>query len=77
MIAPHGFQNVESDNGFLFEVQPGIVNSPARIGVGRQMEDLFNALKVWRRFFKIQKIESMNFEPGIRCMMSNMFAPAR
>src|ERR1035438_1275301 len=75
LIAPHGFENIVGNDGFLFEVEPRVVNAPARVGIGREMKHLINPLKVRGDFVEVQKLHSVNLKSGIALVMHKMFTP--
>ena len=76
MVLSHGFEDVVSGNGFLLEVQPGIFDSPTSVWIGRQMENLVNALEIRQHFWKIQKIEGVYLELWLAGVLGQMFPPA-
>ena len=74
-MAPHGFENIVGDDGFLFEIEPCIVDAPAGIGIGREMKHLINPLKVRGDFIEVQKFHRVNLKSGIALVLREMFPP--
>ena len=76
-VAAHGFKDVVRGDGFLFEIQPRVVNSPTGIGVGRQMKNPIDVPKVRQYFFEVQKIKSFHAQSPVLCVPRDMLPPSR
>jgi hypothetical protein len=76
-IAPHGFEDVVGDDGFLFEIEPGVVNAPARVGICSEVKHLIYAVEVRQDFLQIEQFDRNDLEPGIAFVVREMFASAR
>ena len=76
-VASHGFQDVVRGNGFLFEIQPRVINAPAGIRVGGQVKNPVNVPKVRRNLFQVQKINNFQAQSPVLCMPRDMLPSSR
>jgi hypothetical protein len=75
-IPPHGFEDVVGDDGFLFQIETRVCKSPARVRIGGEVKNLFDAGEMRKRLFQIEQVELDNFQARIVLVLFQMFAAA-
>ena len=76
-VAAHGFEDVVGDEGFLFQIEPGVFQTPAGVGICGEMVNAVNALEMRRGLFQIQQVEFDDFQARIPGVLRQMLAAAR
>ena len=75
-VAAHGFEDVVGDDGFLLQIEPGVFETPARVGIRGEVIDAVNALEMRRGFFQIQQIQLDDFQAPVVFMVREVLAAA-
>ena len=75
-VKAHGFEDVVGDEGFLLQVQSGVFETPARVGIGREMINAINAFEMRQRLFQIEQIELGDFEARVVFVLRQVLAAA-